>query len=79
MSAAAHDAIVIGGGANGLVAVPTGSGNFRIQPIDNAASQPTRIGSRGAARVVLSFNKFRRALEVDARSLFDVVRTALQR
>lgn len=26
--------------ANGLVAVPTGNGAFRIQPIDNAASQP---------------------------------------
>jgi general secretion pathway protein D len=36
--------------ANGLVAVPTGNGAFRIQPIDNAASQPSRIGSAGANR-----------------------------
>ena len=36
--------------ANGLVAVPTGNGAFRIQPIDNAASQPSRIGSAGASR-----------------------------
>ncbi|MCP3734491.1 type II secretion system secretin GspD [Sphingomonas sp. RP10(2022)] len=36
--------------ANGLVAVPTGNGAFRIQPIDNAASQPSRVGAAGAAR-----------------------------
>ncbi|GAA0673892.1 general secretion pathway protein D [Sphingomonas insulae] len=36
--------------ANGLVAVPTGNGAFRIQPIDNAASQPSRIGAAGASR-----------------------------
>ena len=35
--------------ANGLVAVPTTRGAYRIQPADGAASQPTRIGSRGAA------------------------------
>jgi general secretion pathway protein D len=36
--------------ANGLVAVPTGNGAFRIQPSEGAASQPSRIGSQGAAR-----------------------------
>lgn len=36
--------------ANGLVAVPTGNGAFRIQPVEGAASQPVQIGSRGAAR-----------------------------
>ncbi len=35
--------------ANGLVAVPTGNGAFRIQPAEGAASNPSRIGSRGAA------------------------------
>ncbi len=34
--------------ANGLVAIPTARGAYRIQPADGAASQPTRIGSRGA-------------------------------
>jgi len=34
--------------ANGLVAVPIGNGAFRIQPAQNAASQPTRLGSAGA-------------------------------
>ena len=36
--------------ANGLVAVPSGNGAFRIQPAEGAAAQPTRIGSKGAAR-----------------------------
>ncbi|NMN03284.1 type II secretion system secretin GspD [Novosphingobium sp. SG919] len=35
--------------ANGLVAVPTGNGAFRIQPTEGAASQPTGI-PRGGAR-----------------------------
>nr|WP_168555414.1 type II secretion system secretin GspD [Novosphingobium sp. SG720] len=35
--------------ANGLVAVPTGNGAFRIQPVEGAASQPTGI-PRGGAR-----------------------------
>jgi len=34
--------------ANNLVAIPTSGGAYRIQPADGAASQPTRIGSRGA-------------------------------
>ncbi|WP_338466768.1 type II secretion system secretin GspD [Novosphingobium sp. ZN18A2] len=36
--------------ANGLVAVPTSNGAFRIQPAEGAAAQPSQIGSRGAAR-----------------------------
>lgn len=36
--------------ANGLVAVPTGNGAFRIQPADGAAANPSRMGSRGAAQ-----------------------------
>lgn len=59
--------------ANGLVAVPTGGGNFRVQPIDNAASQPTRIGSRGAARN--SFvTEIVRLRSIDAQSAVDTVR-----
>ena len=34
--------------ANNLVAIPTTRGAYRIQPADGAASQPSRIGSRGA-------------------------------
>lgn len=35
--------------ANGLVAIPTSNGAFRIQPAEGAAAQPSQIGSRGAA------------------------------
>lgn len=35
--------------ANGLVAIPI-SGGYRIQPVEGAASQPTRVSSRGASR-----------------------------
>ncbi|MDZ7588682.1 MAG: type II secretion system secretin GspD [Parasphingorhabdus sp.] len=35
--------------ANGLVAVPTTGGAYRIQPAANAATEPTRIGTRRAA------------------------------
>ena len=35
--------------ANGLVAVPTPGGAFRVQPVEGAASQPGRVGSRGSA------------------------------
>ena len=35
--------------SNNLIAVPTGNGAFRIQPTDNAAAQPSRVGARGAA------------------------------
>ncbi|MFM6852474.1 MAG: secretin N-terminal domain-containing protein, partial [Sphingopyxis sp.] len=35
--------------ANGLVALPLPNGSYRIQPVDGAASQPSRLGTRGAA------------------------------
>lgn len=35
--------------ANGLVAIPMPNGSYRIQPVEGAASQPSRIGTRGAA------------------------------
>lgn len=35
--------------ANGMVAIPMPNGSYRIQPIDGAATQPSRIGERGAA------------------------------
>ena len=59
--------------ANGLVAVPTGNGVLRIQPIDNAASQPTRVGSAGASRN--SFvTEIVRLRAIDAASALDTVR-----
>jgi general secretion pathway protein D len=59
--------------ANGLVAVPTSNGAFRIQPIDNAASQPSRIGSSGAARNSL-VTEIVRLRAIDAASAVDTVR-----
>lgn len=59
--------------ANGLVAVPTANGALRVQPIDNAASQPGRVGVAGAAR-----NQFVtevvRLRSIDAQSAADTVR-----
>ena len=36
--------------SNGLVVVPVGNGAFRVQPLENASSQPGRVGSAGANR-----------------------------
>ncbi|WP_260598674.1 type II secretion system secretin GspD [Sphingomonas endolithica] len=59
--------------ANGLVAVPSAGGVFRVQPTDNAASQPSRIGSRGAARN--SFvTEIIRLRSIDATSAVETVR-----
>ncbi len=59
--------------ANGLVAVPTANGAFRIQPTDNAASQPSRVGSRGAASN--SFvTEIVRLRSIEAQSAVDTVR-----
>lgn len=59
--------------ANGLVAVPTANGAFRIQPVDNAASQPSRIGLAGAGRNAL-VTEIVRLRSVDAQSALDTVR-----
>jgi len=59
--------------ANGLVAVPTSNGAFRIQPSDNSASQPSRIGSNGAARNSL-VTEIVRLRAIDAASAVDTVR-----
>ena len=59
--------------ANGLVAVPTGNGALRVQPIDNAASQPSRVGSAGASRN--SFvTEIIRLRSIDAASALETVR-----
>ena len=59
--------------SNGLVAVPSANGAFRVQPVDNAASQPGRIGSAGAARN--SFvTEIVRLRSIDAASAVETVR-----
>ncbi|MFM9978210.1 MAG: type II secretion system secretin GspD [Sphingomonadaceae bacterium] len=64
--------------ANGLVAVPSAGGAFRIQPLDTAASQPGRVGSAGAAR-----NQFVteviRLRSVDAASAVETIRPLVSR
>ena len=59
--------------ANGLVAVPTTGGAFRIQPVDNAASQPSPVGSRAASRdsFVTDIIRLR---SIDAQSALDTVK-----
>jgi general secretion pathway protein D len=64
--------------ANGLVAVPTAGGAYRIQPIDTASSQPGRVGSAGAAR-----NQFVteviRLRSIDAASAVETIRPLVSR
>ena len=59
--------------ANGLVAVPATNGVLRIQPADNAAQAPSRIGSAGANRNSL-VTEIVRLRSVDAASAVDTVR-----
>jgi general secretion pathway protein D len=59
--------------ANGLVAVPTGNGAYRIQPIETASSQPGRVGSLGASRNSFVTEIFR-LRSVDSASIVDTIR-----
>ncbi|WP_277979378.1 type II secretion system secretin GspD [Sphingomonas phyllosphaerae] len=59
--------------ANGLVAVPSANGAFRVQPIDNAASQPGQVGVAGAPRNQL-VTEIIRLRSVDAAQAVDTVR-----
>ena len=34
--------------ANGMIAIPLPNGSYRIQPVDGAATQPSRLGTAGA-------------------------------
>lgn len=59
--------------ANGLVAVPTANGALRVQPIDNAAQQPSRVGLAGANRNSL-VTEIIRLRSVDATTAVETVR-----
>jgi general secretion pathway protein D len=59
--------------ANGLVAVPTAGGAFRVQPLDNAASQPSPVGSAGANRNAY-VTEVVRLRSIDATSAVETVR-----
>ncbi|OYY91399.1 MAG: type II secretion system protein GspD [Sphingomonas sp. 28-66-16] len=60
--------------ANGLIAVPTSNGAFRIQPTDNANSQPGRVGVSGAASRNSFITEIVRLRSIDAGSAVDTVR-----
>lgn len=64
--------------ANGLVAVPTGNGSYRIQPTDGAATQPGRVGSGGAARNSFITEIFR-LRAIDAAQVVETVRPLVSR
>ena len=59
--------------ANGLVAVPATNGVLRIQPVENAAQQPSRVGSAGVNRNSL-VTEIVRLRSVDAQTAVDTVR-----
>ncbi len=59
--------------ANGLIAIPIGNSAFRIQPAEGAATQPGRIGSRGAARNQM-VTEIVRLHAVDAASAVETLR-----
>ena len=59
--------------SNGLIAVPSTNGTLRVQPIENGAQQPSRIGSAGAGRNAF-VTEIVRLRQVDAQSALDTVR-----
>ena len=64
--------------ANALVAVPTGNGAYRIQPVDGAAAQPGRVGTQGAARNSFVTEIFR-LRSIDAAAVVETVRPLVSR
>ena len=64
--------------ANGLVAVPTGNGAFRIQPSDGAATNPTRMGSKGAAQSQM-VTEVVRLKTIDAAQAVETLRPLISR
>jgi len=64
--------------ANGLVAVPTAGGAFRIQPAATAASQPGRVGSRGSSASTFVTEVFR-LQTIDATSAVETLRPLVSR
>ena len=61
--------------ANGLVAVATSNGAFRVQPVDNAATQPSRVGGAASAPRNAYITDIVRLRAIDATSALDTVRS----
>ncbi|WP_380877398.1 type II secretion system protein GspD [Sphingomonas sp. DBB INV C78] len=64
--------------ANGLVAVPTSGGSFRVQPLDTAAAQPGSVGARGASNNSFVTEVFR-LQTIDAASAMETIRPLVSR
>lgn len=60
--------------ANGLVAVPTSNGAFRIQPIDGASAQPNRVGGSATANRNAYVTEIIRLRAIDSTSALDTIR-----
>lgn len=60
--------------ANGLVAVPTSGGAFRVQPVDNAAAQPSRVGGSSTSSRNSFVTEIMRLRAIDAQSAVETVR-----
>ena len=58
--------------ANGLVAVPAPGGAFRVQPLEGAASQPSRVGRAGASNALVT--EIFRLRSIDAPSAVETLR-----
>ncbi|NNM77908.1 type II secretion system secretin GspD [Sphingomonas sp. ID1715] len=58
--------------ANGLVAIPAAGGAFRVQPLEGAASQPSRVGRAGSSNALVT--EIVRLRSIDAPSAVDTVR-----
>ncbi len=58
--------------ANGLVAVPSAGGAFRVQPLEGAASQPSRVGRAASANSLVT--EIFRLRSIDAPSAVETVR-----
>jgi general secretion pathway protein D len=63
--------------ANGLIAVPTANGAYRIQPTDGAASAPGRIGSRGGQNEFVT--EVFRLRAIDATTAVETLRPLVSR
>lgn len=59
--------------ANGLVAIPQSNGAYRIQPVDGAATQPSRVGSGGASANAL-VTEILRLRHIDATTAVETLR-----
>ena len=64
--------------ANSLVAIPTGNGGYRIQPVDGAATQPGSANARSAGRNAFVTEVFR-LRSIEAAQAVETIRPLVSR